>query len=225
MILMPTTQPLTLPDRITRCRLWVPAPQSFRLLSDDAPPHREFRRAVMVASHARSSRYQREQRITVASWAILTLVGALSAAYHVWSTEPAAYSDDVLPPPMSMHAWLDESQPSINVLVSARNNIAAAASRRDIHGTGIACQTATNAVANLRMHMPSPEAAVNQSLQQAISSYTTGLPDCVSASRTVDGEGLQRAASYISRGDDAMQLALDILGNEAAPEPLGVLIV
>jgi hypothetical protein len=126
-----------------------------------------------------------------------------------------------------MHAWLDESQPSINVLVSARNNIAAAASRRDIPATGIACQTATDAVATLRMHMPSPEAAVNQSLQQAISSYTTGLPNCISASRTVDGEGMQRAASYISQGDDAMRMALDILGDESAPEPnqLGVLIV
>jgi hypothetical protein len=126
-----------------------------------------------------------------------------------------------------MHAWLDESQPSINIVVSARNNLAAAASRRDIPGTGIACQTATDAVANLRMHMPSPEAAVNQSLQQAITSYTIGLPHCISASRTVGGEGMQRAASYISQGDDAMKLALNILGNESAPESnqMGVLIV
>jgi hypothetical protein len=225
MIFMASTQALARPDRITRCRLWVSA--LLRLLSDDAPSDRESRRVVMAASHSRPSRYQREQRFTVISWAALTAFGALLAAYHSWSTERPDESSPPVAPTMSMHAWLDESQPSINVLVTARNNIAAAASRRDIPGTGIACQTATDAVANLRMRMPSPEAAVNHPLQQAISSYTTGLPDCISASRTVDGEGMQRAASYISRGDDAMQLALDILGNEAAPasHQLGVLIV
>ena len=182
----------------------------------------------MVASRSPfGSRYQREQRITIISWAALTAFGALLAACNSWSTERADESSPPVAPAVSMHAWLDESQPSINIVVSARNNLAAAASRRDIPGTGIACQTATDAVANLRMHMPSPEAAVNQSLQQAITSYTIGLPHCISASRTVGGEGMQRAASYISQGDDAMKLALDILGNESAPESnqMGVLIV
>ena len=182
----------------------------------------------MAASPSRfGSRYQREQRFTIVSWAALTVFGALLAACNSWSTERADESSPPVAPSMSMHAWLDESQPSINVLVNARDNIAAAASRRDIPGTGIACQTATDAVANLRIHMPSPEAAVNQSLQQAISSYTAGLPSCISASRAVDGEGMQRAASYISQGDHAMQSALDVLENESAPAPnqLGVLIV
>ena len=107
-----------------------------------------------------------------------------------------------------MRAWLDQSQQSIDVLVTARNNIAAAASQRDIRATGVACQTATDGVADLREHLPSPEAAVNQSLQQAISSYTIGLPGCFSASLTVDGEGMQRAAGNIRHGDAAMQSAL-----------------
>ena len=116
-----------------------------------------------------------------------------------------------------MHVWLDQSEAAVNSLVGARNTIAAAASRRDIPATGTACRSATDAVATLREHMPSPEAAVNSALQQAISNYTIGLPDCISASRTVDGEGMQRAARFISQGDDAMQLALDILGDEASP--------
>jgi hypothetical protein len=75
--------------------------------------------------------------------------------------------------------------------------------------------------------MPSPEASVNYALQQAISNYTIGLPDCISASRNVDGEGMQRAARYISQGDDAMQLSLDLLQDEESPaaSQLGMLIV
>jgi hypothetical protein len=184
----------------------------------------------MAASTLGTSRYQREQRFTGISWAVFVVIGALAAAHHIWSTGRPASTDEASPPvapPTSMHAWLDQSQLSIKVLVGARNNIAAAASHRDIPGTGMACQAATYAVADLRIHLPSPEAAVNESLQQAISSYTAGLPDCVSASRTIDGEGMQRAASFISQGDGAMRLALDILGNEAAPanNQLGVLIV
>ena len=157
-------------------------------------------------------------------------VGALLAGYHSWSTAQSASSDEpsvAVAPSLTMHAWLDRARPSLDGLVSARNNIAAAASSRDIPATGTACRTAADAVSNLRVHMPSPEAAVNQSLQQAISSYTAGLPHCVSASRAVNGEGMQRAAGFMSQGDNAMRLALDILGDEVDPAvgKLGVLIV
>lgn len=186
----------------------------------------------MASSTLRNTRYQREQRFTIASWSTLMLIGALlAAAYHSWSTARSASSDEAATPPVaptiSMHVWLDQSEAAVNGLVGARNTIAAAASRRDIPATGTACRTATDAVATLRQHMPSPEAAVNYALQQAISDYTIGLPDCISASRTVDGEGLQRAARFISQGDNAMQLALDILGDEASPaaSQLGMLIV
>jgi hypothetical protein len=183
----------------------------------------------MAVSTSRPSRYRYEQRFTVFSWAFLIALGAVSAGFYESRSHSAAPDADVAPvaPTMSMQAWLDQSQPSINELVSARNTISAAASHRDIQATGSACQTASNAVATLREHMPSPRDDLNYPLQQAISSYITGLPDCVSASRTVDGERLQRAAGYISQGDTAMQTALDILSDETDGQPgnLGVLIV
>jgi hypothetical protein len=186
----------------------------------------------MAYSTLRNSRYQREQRFTIASWAVLVLIGALSAsAYHHWSSKRSASPDEAamapVAPTISMHTWLEQSEAAVNGLVGARNTIAAAASRRDIPATGTACRTATDAVATLRQHMPSPEASVNSALQQAISNYTIGLPDCISASRNVDGQGMQRAARYISQGDDAMQLGLDLLEDQAAPSAsqLGMLIV
>lgn len=185
----------------------------------------------MAASRQSPSRYQREQRFTVVSWAVLVALGALLAAYHNWSTERSASSDDGAAPPvaptLTMHAWLDQSQPAINGMVAARNDIAAAASRQDIAATGTACRRAADAVTDLRGHMPSPEAPVNQSLQQAISSYTAGFPFCVSASGNVDGQGMQLAARFISEGDTAMQLALDIMADEPGGQggAFGVLIV
>ena len=184
----------------------------------------------MAASRQSPSRYQREQRFTVISWAVLIALGTLLAAYHNWSTERSASSDGDAAPPVAptvtMRAWLDQSQLSINGMVAARNNIAAAAARQDIPATGTACRHAADAVADLRVHMPSPEASVNQSLQQAISSYTAGFPFCVSASGNVDGQGMQLAARFISEGDNAMQVALDIMADEpGAQGGFGVLIV
>ncbi|WIM87482.1 hypothetical protein PT015_22005 [Candidatus Mycobacterium wuenschmannii] len=164
------------------------------------------------------------------SWAVLIAIGALLAAFHSWRTEQPAPSNEAAPPvqpTLTMPVWLGQSQQSIDGLVTARNNIAAAASRQDIPATGAACRIAGDAVAQLREHMPSPEPAVNLLLQQAISSYTLGLPDCISASHNIDGEGMQRAASFISYGDKSMQSALDLLGAETdgPPNGLGVLIV
>jgi hypothetical protein len=183
----------------------------------------------MAVSTSRPSRYRYEQRFTVLSWAFLITLGAVSAGFYESWSHSASPDADVAPvaPTISMHAWLDQSQPLINELVSARTTISAAASHRDIQATGSACQTASSAVAHLREHMPSPRADLNYPLQQAISGYTTGLPDCVSASRTVDGKRLQQAAGYISQGDTAMQTALGILADETDGQPgnLGVLIV
>jgi len=176
----------------------------------------------MASSTLRNTRYRREQRFTAASWAVLALIGALcAAACHSWPAARSVSLDEAAAPPVaptiSMHTWLNQSEAAVNGLVGARNTIAAAASRQDIPATGMACRSATDAVATLRGHMPSPEASVNYALQQAISDYTIGLPDCISASRNVDGEGMQRAARYISQGDDAMQLALDLLQDESSP--------
>lgn len=185
----------------------------------------------MADSHRYTSRYQREQRITVASWAVFAIIGAILAwAYLHWSSAGSATADDATPPiepTPSIHEWLDRSNRLINDVVAARNAIAAAAANHDIAGTGAACQDATGAITHLHQEMPSPELVLNSTLQQAISNYDTGLPYCISASQTEDGEGMQRAATYISQGDDAMRVVLDILGNESDDQPanLGVLIV
>jgi hypothetical protein len=191
-----------------------------------------FREAVVASSDRYTSRYQREQRIMMTSWAVFAVVGAILAwAYLHWSSTRSAINGDDATPPIaptpSIHGWLDRSQPSINELVAARNAIAAAAARHDIAGTGAACQTATGAIAHLHQEMPSPESELNSTLQQAISNYSTGLPYCISASRTEDGQGLRQAATYISQGDDAMHVVLDILGSESNGPTgnVGVLIV
>lgn len=122
-----------------------------------------------------------------------------------------------------MPGWLAQSQPLVDGLVVARNNIAAAAAQRDLSATGAACQTANSAVESLHQQMPSPEPALTNTLQHVISSYSVGLRYCISASKTRDGEGIQKAVSYIADGDDAMRIATDMLG--CKPFGQGVLIV
>lgn len=179
-----------------------------------------------------TSRYQRERRITAMSWAgLLVIIAVVSAWAHFGSrTSPDnAAMPNASAPPMRVQlgAWLTESERLIHDLVTARNNIAAAAAQRDLTATGAACRTATNAVANLHRKMPSPEPTLNSTLEHAITSYDAGLPHCISAARTQDGPGLAQAASYITEGDDAMRAALDFLGPKSGGEPrvLGVLIV
>jgi predicted metal-binding membrane protein len=185
----------------------------------------------MANSDRYTSRYQREQRIMVATWAVFAVIGAMLAwAYLHWSSTRSDISGDATPPiatTPSIHGWLDRSERLINDVIAARNAIAAAAAHHDIAGTGAACQTATGAIAHLHQEMPSPEPVLNSTLQQAISDYSTGLHYCISAGRTEDGEGLPQAATYISQGDDAMRVVLDILSNESEVQPgnLGVLIV
>lgn len=167
----------------------------------------------------------------VTSWAVFAVIGAiLAGAYLHWSSARSAISDDATPPSAptpSIHGWLDRSERLINDVIAARNTIAAAAAHHDIAGTGAACQTATGAIAHLHQQMPSPEPVLNSTLQQAISDYSTGINYCISAGRTEDGEGLPRAATYISQGDDAMRVVLDILSHESDAQQgnLGVLIV
>ena len=181
-----------------------------------------FRRAA--------TRYQRDQQIArIGTVVCLLVVAAVSWAYHRSSGQLDAPEDsaETTNAPLSVTAWLNRSEPSINDLVAARNRIAAAAADRDLAGTGAACRSATGAVANLHQQMPSPEPTVDHTLQEAIGSYDIGLPYCISATQTQDGAGMQRAATYISQGDAAMRVALDYLGNVPGGEPrdLGVLIV
>ncbi len=183
--------------------------------------------AKSAAYHRTASdpRYRRDQRIATTRAVVLLIVAAAVSAWLYYRSDPpesAATSPPKAPP---MQVWLAESEPSINDLVTARNNIAAAAAQRDLARTGTACRAATGAVANLHLRMPSPEPMLTNSLQQAIDSYAIGLPYCMSAGQTRDGEGMQRAAAYITEGDGPMRAALGILRPDDEPRQLGVLIV
>ncbi len=176
---------------------------------------------------ANDLRYRRDRRIATTGTVALLIVTAAVAwlLYHradppeSVATSPSTAS---VPP---MHGWLAESEASINDLVTARNNIAAAAAQRDLTRTGAACRAATGVVANLHIRMPSPEPTLTSSLQQAIDSYEIGLPYCISATQRRNEEGMQRAAVYLTEGDGAMRAALDLLQPAAEPRQLGVLIV
>jgi hypothetical protein len=122
---------------------------------------------------------------------------------------------------VQLRAWLTDSEPMIDALVIARNNIATAAGQRDVAATGAACQSATGAVADLHRKMPSPDPMLNSQFLQAISDYDVGLPYCIS------GNGMQQAATYLSQADAAMHAAFDMLGHVPGCEPQqsGVLIV
>jgi hypothetical protein len=135
------------------------------------------------------------------------------------ATAPPSASDPQMR--VQLRAWLTESEPVIDALVIARNNIATAAGQRDIAGTGAACRTASGAVADLYRQMPSPDPMLNSQFLQAISDYDVGLPYCIS------GTGMQRAATYITQADAAMHAAFDSLGHVPGCEPResGVLIV
>jgi hypothetical protein len=182
-----------------------------------------------------TSRYQRDQRIaragTIVFVTVLTVVTvwALHRSYAQQADPPddGAASVDMSTVPMDEGAWLTGTEPSIDNLVTARNHIAAAAARHDLAATGAACASATGAVANLHQQLPSPEPVVNHSLQQAISNYDVGLPICISATQTVNRAGMVQAATYISQGDAAMRVALDLIenGSGAATRNLPMLIV
>jgi hypothetical protein len=128
---------------------------------------------------------------------------------------------------VELRAWLTESEPLINALVIARNNIAAAAAERDIARTGAACQTATGVVADLHRQLPSPALTLTTTFQEVISNYDAGLPYCIGATRVNAGDGMQHAAAFITRADAAMRTAFDFLKHVPGCEPrdVGVLIV
>lgn len=199
--------------------------------ADLSPSLREINRPLR-----KSSRYQYEQRFTWASWAgLLMVIVALSVwVHHRASTARSDSADGAVTPPASgaatsvhltLPSWLNESEPSINDLVVARNDIAAAAARHDIAKTGAACRSAGSAVAKVHLQLPSPEPALNTTLHDAVDSYDIGLPYCVSATQTHDAGGMQRAAAYISRGDTAMREALDYLGRHSSVAGPGVALL
>lgn len=191
----------------------------------------------VTAPRRKISPYQHELRVTAVSWVGLSVIVVLilavahyeSSARISESPDAAAMESNAFASPrrVTLPAWLTESEPSIDDVVVARNNIAAAAARHDIARTGAACGSASSAVAKLRQQLPSPEPVLNSTLRHAVDDYEMGLPFCVSASRDRDAAGMKRAALYIAQGDDAMRAALDTVGHDSdGPTPdLGVLIV
>jgi hypothetical protein len=182
-----------------------------------------------MANSALNSRYERDQQITLTGLvALLIVIAALASWAYCKSSarqadsanNPAAHGATTMP------QWLADAEPSINALVAARQEIAAAAAKGDLAATGAACRTASGAAAHLHRQMPSPTPMLTTTLQRALSSYDLGLPYCISATEANDGHGLQRAADYISEGDATMRVAIGFLGHDdAEPASQGVLIV
>jgi len=161
--------------------------------------------------------------------ALLIVIAALASwAYCKSSAQQAdSVNSSAAPAASTMPEWLAESEPSINALVAARQEIAAAAAKGDLAATGAACRTASGAAAHLHRQMPSPTPMLTTTLQRALSSYDLGHPFCISATQANDGHGLQRAANYITEGDAVMRVAIGFLGHDSdpAPESQGVQIV
>lgn len=182
-----------------------------------------------MASSTLDSTYERDQRIALTGLVALLMViaGFASWAYCKSSARQADSINNPAAREATMPQWLAESEPSINALVAARQEIATAAAKGDLAATGAACRTASGAAAHLHRQMPSPTPMLTTTLQRALSSYDLGLPYCISATQANDGHGLQRAADYISEGDATMRVAIGFLGHDDDTEPAsrGVLIV
>ncbi|HEY9304611.1 MAG TPA: hypothetical protein VIO95_10010 [Mycobacterium sp.] len=157
--------------------------------------------------------------VALSVWVYGKSLGGQVVPIESAATAPPSASDPQMR--VKLRAWLTDSEPMIDALVIARSNIGTAAGRRDIAGTGAACQTAIVAVADLHRKMPSPDPMLNSQFLQAISDYGAGFPYCLS------GSGMQLAASYITAADAAMRAAFDILWRVPGCEPgqTGVLIV
>jgi len=206
-----------------------------------APEH--YPRKAGTNLLGKQGRSQRHELVTAAGWVVLLVViSVLSAwAHHSLSAArpaapsapaalPAGAFDPQLPPlPMSMQmrAWLNIAEPSLIALVNARDNIVAAAAQGDVAGTGAACRAAADPVANTQQHLPSPDAALNAALQQALTSYRAGIRYCISGTQNQDGEDIGQATADIGQGNTDLQAAVDILEGDLssdAPDP-GVLTV
>lgn len=175
-----------------------------------------------MASSTLHPRYERDQLIALAGLVTLLIVIATLAswAYCKSSSRQAdLVNSSATPAASTMPQWLAETEPSINALVAARQEIAAAAAKGDLAATGAACRAASSAAAHLHRQMPSPTPMLTATLQRALSSYDLGLPYCISATQANDGHGLQRAANYITEGDAVMREAIGFLGHDSDAEP------
>jgi hypothetical protein len=181
---------------------------------------------MATSHHLPTRRTPHDRRVTFTTWAaVLVMAAAWMWIHQTASAGPqdAPLDNPSAPQARPMPVWLAQSQPLLDGLVVARNDIAAAAARRDLPATGAACQAAAHAAQSLHQQLPSPDPMVNSTLHELLRSYDLGLPYCISASKTHDSGGLQKAADYLSDGDTAMRSAINLLGCKPAGQ--GVLIV
>ncbi len=184
----------------------------------------------MTTPRHRTPVHRARERALAASGAVLVaIIAVLSAwAHHSLSSGGSARSNAHPKPPRpafeQLRAWLSDAEPSINALTTARDNIAVAATQKDLAATGAACQTAGAAVANSQQHLPSPEPALNTALHRAIGKYQAGLGYCLSGSRSQDAAQLAQAAAYFNEGDTDMQAAMKFLDRNL-PAGSAVLVV
>lgn len=193
-------------------------------------PHRAAVRSrpkTRASAPGKPAKYQRHELIAAVCGAVLlAVIGVLSGwAHHSLSSARPASPITAATPPASglatpptvppihvqLRSWLAQAEPSINALITARDEIVSSAANDDIVGTGAACQTAQGAVASLQHHLPSPDQALNTTLQQAISSYRVGLPYCIVGVQNRDANNIERAATYLRHANADLQAAVDIL--------------
>ncbi len=174
----------------------------------------------------------RERTVAAAGALLVAVIAVLSAwAHHSLSAgqtaRPTANAKPPTPALAQLRAWLSDAEPSINALTTARDNIAVAATRNDLTATGVACQTAGEAVANSQQHLPSPEPALNAALHRAIGKYQAALGYCLSGFRSQDAAQLAQAAAYFNDGDTDLQAAMNFLDRNLPTQAPGsaVLIV
>jgi hypothetical protein len=174
----------------------------------------------------------RERALSASGAVLVAVIAVLSAwAHHSSSSgrsaRPTANAKPPKPALEQLREWLSDAEPSINALTTARDNIAVAATQKDLAATGAACQTAGAAVVNSQQHLPSPEPALNTALHQAIGKYQAGLGYCLSGSRSQDAAQLAQAAAYFNDGDTDLQAAMNFLDRNLSADPPGsaVLVV
>jgi hypothetical protein len=148
-------------------------------------------------------------------WAHHSLSHARPAATSTATVLPAGAASGAPSPSaplrVQLRAWLDDAEPSINTLVIAGDNVVGTATRGDIAGTGTACQTAADTLANARQHLPSPSPALNTALQQAFSDYQAGIRCCIPGTQNQDAVEIGQAPGFIDQGKVVLQNAFDIL--------------
>ena len=157
----------------------------------------------------------------LSAWAHHSLSAPRQSSQHAPAAQPATPNSP--PPPglpvsQPLRAWSTDAKPSIRAMFIAADNFVTAARYGDIAAAGGACHTAANALATLQQHMPSPDPALNTSLQQAITHYQAGVRDCVAGKQDRDPVETGKAMVSINHGSTDLQAAVGILEEDLASE-------